>query len=87
MEYKKFKCPCCGFLTLDEGPHEFDICPVCYWEDDPVQFKDEFIQGGANAISLHEARENYLNIGASEERFIKMVRKPEPEEYIDEEGD
>lgn len=27
------RCPCCGFLTLDERG-TFEICPVCFWEDD-----------------------------------------------------
>ena len=26
-------CPCCGYLTLDERGG-YEICPVCYWEDD-----------------------------------------------------
>lgn len=30
---KKFACPCCGCLTLDERGC-YDICPVCFWEDD-----------------------------------------------------
>lgn len=30
---KKFACPCCGCLTLDERC-AYDICPVCFWEDD-----------------------------------------------------
>lgn len=27
------KCPCCGYLTLPERG-QYDICPVCLWEDD-----------------------------------------------------
>lgn len=30
---RKFTCPCCGCLTLDERGG-YDICPVCFWEDD-----------------------------------------------------
>ncbi len=30
---RKYRCLCCGYLTL-ESRGEFDICPVCYWEDD-----------------------------------------------------
>lgn len=30
---KKYRCLCCGYLTL-ETRAEFDICPVCFWEDD-----------------------------------------------------
>lgn len=29
----KFACPCCGCLTLAERG-AYDICPVCFWEDD-----------------------------------------------------
>jgi rubredoxin len=37
----RYACSCCGYLTLDEQPPgTFDICPVCWWEDDPVQFDD-----------------------------------------------
>ncbi|HEI2325144.1 TPA: hypothetical protein SI485_004590, partial [Escherichia coli] len=28
-----YKCPCCGYLTLPERG-QYDICPVCQWEDD-----------------------------------------------------
>lgn len=30
---RKYACPCCGCLTLDERGG-YDICPVCFWEDD-----------------------------------------------------
>ena len=40
MEEKKFKCPCCGYLTLDSPPGGFSLCAVCFWEDDSVQLKD-----------------------------------------------
>ena len=29
----KFSCPCCGCFTLEERGG-YDICPVCFWEDD-----------------------------------------------------
>lgn len=41
---------------MDEG-HQNDVCEVCDWEDDPVQFYDPDYRGGANAMSLNEARE------------------------------
>jgi predicted RNA-binding Zn-ribbon protein involved in translation (DUF1610 family) len=53
----KFACPVCGQLTLDEEPPgTFDICGVCGWEDDAVQFRDPDFRGGANQKSLNEAR-------------------------------
>ena len=29
----KYKCFCCGHVTLDSRAG-YDICPVCFWEDD-----------------------------------------------------
>lgn len=73
----KFKCPCCGFRTLDaEPPGTFEICPVCLWEDDNVQFKEPDYDGGANSVSLNKARDNYKRIGAISEDCVKHARKP-----------
>lgn len=50
-------CPCCGFRTLlDEERGSYDICGVCAWEDDFVQYRDPDYRGGANWESLNEAR-------------------------------
>lgn len=46
----RLPCPCCGNLTFDADdvfPGSFEICPVCYWEDDDVQFLDPEYRGGA----------------------------------------
>ena len=75
----KYKCPCCGYYTLaDKGM--WIICPVCYWEDDCEQADDPEFEGGANGISLNQARENYKKFGACEERFIESVRPPKDDE-------
>ena len=77
---KKFPCPCCGFLTLEEEPPGTnEICPVCFWEDDLVQFENP-THWGANSVSLLEARQNFLRFGASEEKFQSKVRCPFSEE-------
>jgi hypothetical protein len=77
----RYPCPCCGFLTLDERPPgTFAICPVCWWEDDEVQARDPEYVGGANDVSLRQARENYRNFGASEERFKSSARNPNLDE-------
>jgi hypothetical protein len=49
---------------------------VCYWEDDKVQFNDPDYKGGANRVSLNEARANYLLYGACEAELVSKVRKP-----------
>jgi hypothetical protein len=51
----RLPCPCCGSKVLREGG-AFEICPVCGWEDDPSQSDDPELDGGANPISLSDAR-------------------------------
>jgi Cysteine-rich CPCC len=64
----RYACPCCDNLTLVEAPPgSFDICPVCGWEDDSVQFDDPDYAGGANRSSLREARDACRRTGASED--------------------
>jgi hypothetical protein len=45
-----------------------------------VQFDDANFEGGANVVSLNEARRNFREFGTSESRFIENVRPPTPEE-------
>ncbi len=74
-------CPCCGFLTLGERGG-FEICPVCFWEDDGQDDADAaLVRGGPNgSLSLEQARTNYRAIGACEPRCKQHVRPPRPEE-------
>lgn len=77
----RFPCPCCGYLTMSERPPgTFAICPVCFWEDDEVQFRDPSYREGANTVSLLEARENFRRLGASDEAHRSQVRSPLAEE-------
>lgn len=72
----KYVCKCCGCAALDSAD-EYDICPVCCWEKDKTQESDTEYRGGANAVTLNEARKNYAEFGACEKRFAEKVRKPE----------
>lgn len=77
----RFPCPCCAYLTLTEPPPgTFALCPVCYWEDDDVQFRDPSYRGGANTVSLQEAQENFRQFGASDPAHRTQVRAPREEE-------
>ncbi|NLI91850.1 MAG: hypothetical protein GX434_06460 [Peptococcaceae bacterium] len=58
MPEEKYPCACCGQNTLDEEDF-FEICPVCGWEDDSVQREDPNYRGGANQMSLNEAKEAF----------------------------
>ena len=52
-------CPCCRQYYFTEK-NAFEICPVCGWEDDRIQRKDPLFRGGANDLSLIEARSAFL---------------------------
>lgn len=78
---KMFACLCCHYLTMsEEPPGSYRICPVCFWEDDVVQVSDPESAGGANSSSLVKARRNFAAFGASEQRFLSLVRKPRTDE-------
>lgn len=71
-------CPCCGYLTLSPAqPGSYEVCPVCYWMDDPIQFADEQFVSDTNHVSLERARENFEQIGAASETVLDETRDPE----------
>lgn len=80
-----YACPCCGCLTLlEKPPGSHEICSVCGWEDDNVQYDDRNYEGGANDVSLNQAIENYKNFGAHDKKFLKYARMPRPDEiYVE----
>ena len=50
-------CPCCGYLTLSDWcSGSWEVCSVCNWEDDDVQFRNPDYEGGANRESLNQAK-------------------------------
>lgn len=71
-----FQCSCCEYYTLSEANGSYEICPVCYWEDDEVQDSNPAYAGGANVICLNMAKQNFMAFGACEERFKQYVREP-----------
>lgn len=46
-------CPVCKRHYFTK-PNAYEICPICNWEDDPIQRKDRDFKGGANKLSLNE---------------------------------
>jgi len=78
---ERFACPCCGYLTLTEGPPgSWEICPVCLWQDDPEGCARSDRPHGPNPMSLKAARSNFRLFGACEARLRKYARRPLPEE-------
>ncbi|NEW04639.1 hypothetical protein GK047_01190 [Paenibacillus sp. SYP-B3998] len=79
---QKYTCPCCGYKTLESDGH-FDICEICFWEDDPYQEFKPYDGYGANHVSLAEAQNNYITFGACDKNGIDNVRKPTHDEKRD----
>jgi Cysteine-rich CPCC len=83
MAQSPCRCPCCGYLTLPKRG-AYDICPICFWEDDDPaeQFGVDAPERpeGPNHVHLWQARQNFQAFGACEERFRAFVRAPHPNE-------
>jgi hypothetical protein len=73
----KYTCPCCGYRTLEsEPPGTYIICPICFWEDDGIQFDDPDYEGGANKVSLRQAQKNFVEFCACDRSTLAHVRSP-----------
>jgi Cysteine-rich CPCC len=81
--HRRYPCPCCGYQTLEEPPGCYDICPICFWEDDPIQRRDPWYAGGANDPSLVEAQQNYQRYGAKMEGYDDVVRGVQSDDVRD----
>jgi cysteine-rich CPCC protein len=60
----------------------YEICDVCWWEDDGQDdpHADERWGGPNGSLTLSEARENFRRLGAVEERLVAHARPPTPDE-------
>ncbi|MGH6617695.1 CPCC family cysteine-rich protein [Sphingomonas sp.] len=84
MKGRWIACPCCRHRTLAQ-PAAYEICAVCFWEDDgQSQANADEVWGGPNGalslLSLTAARANCLRFGACDERFLAHVRSSLPDE-------
>lgn len=66
------QCPCCDYYTLT-GRAGFEVCPICYWEDDGQDLGELDVVSGRNHITLRQARKNFLAIGASDQAALSLV--------------
>jgi hypothetical protein len=78
-----YTCPCCGYRTLPEPAGSYEICPVCFWEDDGLQLAFPNLDGGANRVSLIEGQKNFLMHGVCEPAMKQHVREPAKNEQRD----
>ncbi|MBU3129945.1 hypothetical protein LGL55_19455 [Clostridium tagluense] len=72
MNNSLYACPCCGYKTLSEKPPgTYEICKVCYWEDDGLQYGDPDCEVGANQESLRVAQKNFSSQFVDENGEVK----------------
>lgn len=55
MNDKDTICPVCEKYSF-EYPDDYDICPVCGWENDGLQREQKDYWGGTNDLSVNEAK-------------------------------
>lgn len=73
----EYECPCCCNLTFYDKPGgTFDICPVCFWEDDDLSTTSPEQTFDINKVSLNQAKINYKEFGACEKGMVLHVRSP-----------
>jgi len=73
---KNIVCQVCGNYTISEYG-SFDICPVCYWEDDGFCEDPDEVRGGPNKdLSLAQARRNFKEFGAIDREALRHIREP-----------
>lgn len=78
----KYTCFICGYRTLDERCG-WEICPICFWEDDVLVQGDEDRSSGANHMTVVEAQANYSRISAISPEYLDKVRPPRENEQRD----
>lgn len=73
----KYACPVCKKLVFDEPNGNYNVCPVCIWEDDPYQFHEvkQDALGANGNISLNNAVENYQRWGLSDISINALILK------------
>lgn len=58
--FEKVRCACCGSLEVPKGEEGlYYICNKCGWENDEIQRDKPDYEGGANDMSLNQAKEAY----------------------------
>ena len=75
MRDTSHQCPCCDYFSLTARA-SYDICAICYWEDDGQDLDRLDEVSGPNHITLREARRNFEHIGACDQAALALVTPP-----------
>lgn len=75
------QCPCCDSFSL-AARGQWDVCPVCRWEDDGVDVDNLDRHSGPNHTTLRDARRLFREgqradmMGAAPSRAERFERRP-----------
>ncbi len=72
LKDNRYQCPCCDYFTLGKRG-SYDICPVCYWEDDGLDLGELDRVSAPNHITLRQARHNFARCGAADLAAVSLV--------------
>ena len=76
----KVACVVCGYRTLGARA-DWDICPICFWEDDVIIDDRQDAKSPANGdMWVSEAQANFVTIGACRPEHSQNVRSPTDED-------
>ncbi len=67
------QCDCCDYFCIPDGS-DWEICPVCFWEQDAFGISAPDDESNANhGLSLREGRQNFLLHGACLPKYTTRV--------------
>lgn len=67
------QCDCCDYFSIPHG-NDYEICPICFWEQDALGVLEPGEPSGANhGLSLREGRKNFHLLGACAATFKANV--------------
>jgi hypothetical protein len=68
----RFQCVCCDYYTVVDR-HSFEVCQVCYWEDDGSTMAQLDQESRSNHMTLRAARKSFEAIGAIDQSAVSLV--------------
>lgn len=76
------QCDCCDYFTIPAN-NDYEICPVCFWEQDAWGISEPDEPSGANhGLTLREGRNNFALLGACATGFkAKVITPAEREKF------
>jgi len=67
------QCDCCDHFSIP-AERDWEICPVCFWEQDSFGVSDPDEPSGANhGLTLREGRRNFAELGACSREFQSRI--------------